>query len=335
MARVMARFKESVLRPFAETQQLLLGHRTSKRGAGTARSMSAHVGDERARALTDPKRASERHIGEIIAEARKLSPRKIDKIVARQIEKGERFGESAIALGYASADDVLVALAQQFNYPVANAEERKRLPELVALNEPFSEQTEAIRAIRSWVMQRVFNEPQQTRRALAVVSPNSGDGKTFFAANLAVTLAQLGGRTLLVDADLRGPRQHELFGLSNQHGLTGILSGRTEKRVVQQAPTVPGLFILPVGGTPPNPLELIERPTFGLLMRELAGKFDHVVVDTSAGVYGADASVVSARCGAALVVARKQRSSVSALSDLSSALTRSTAGVMGVVLNEY
>ena len=335
MARVMARFKESVLRPFAETQQLLLGTRESKRSVGgTARRVSDQVSD-RARALAEPKRASERHIGEIIAEARKLSPRKIDKIVARQIEKGERFGESAIALGYASADDVLVALAQQFNYPVANAAQRKRLPELVALNEPFSEQTEAIRAIRSWVMQRVFNEPQQTRRALAVVSPNSGDGKTYFAANLAVTLAQLGGRTLLVDADLRGPRQHELFGLSNHHGLTGILSGRTEKRVVQQAPTVPGLFILPVGGTPPNPLELIERATFGLLMRELAGKFDHVVVDTSAGVYGADASVVSARCGAALVVARKDASRVAELQALAGALTRTSATVAGVIVNEY
>jgi protein-tyrosine kinase len=322
----MAKFRESVMRPFEATQQLLLGGRSNSK-----RSISRLP--SRAIDLSGRPRVNERHIGEIIAQARKLSPRKIDRIVARQIEKGERFGESAIALGYATADDVLVALAEQFNYPVANAEQRKRLPELVALNEPFSEQTEAIRAIRSWVMQRVFNEPQQTRRALAIVSPNSGDGKTYFAANLAVTLAQLGGRTLLVDADLRGPRQHELFGLSNHHGLTGILSGRTEKRVVQQAPTVPGLFILPVGGTPPNPLELIERPTFGLLMRELAAKFDHVVVDTSAGEYGADAAVVSAKCGAALAVARKDASRTAELNALSNALARNTATIVGVVLN--
>ncbi len=168
-----------------------------------------------------------------------------------------------------------------------------------------------------------------------VVSPNSGDGKTYFAANLAITLAQLGGRTLLVDADLRGPRQHEMFGLPNQHGLSGILSGRTEKRVVQQVPTVAGLFVLTVGTTPPNPLELIERPTFGLLIRELVSKFDHVVVDTSAGEYGADASVISARCGAALVVARKNATRVSELHGLSGALSRSTATIAGVVVNEY
>ena len=74
---------------------------------------------------------------------------------------------------------------------------------------------------------------------------------------------------------------------------------------MQQVPGVPGLFLLPVGVTPPNPLELVERPAFGLLMRELTSKFDHVVVDTPAAEYGADAAVIAARCGAALVVARK------------------------------
>jgi protein-tyrosine kinase len=327
----MAKFRDSVLRPLPPAAAAgSLRHRVAERESESRIGTPSQINGQ-----TNGKHASGRHIGEILAEARKLSPRKVDKIVARQIEKGERFGESAIALGYASADDVLTALAQQFNYPVATPQQRKRLPELVALNEPFSAQTEALRAIRSWVMQRVFGEAQQTRRALAVVSPNSGDGKTYFAANLSITLAQLGGRTLLVDADLRGPRQHEMFGLPNQHGLSGILSGRTEKRVVQQVPTVAGLFVLPVGATPPNPLELIERPTFGLLIRELVSKFDHVVVDTSAGEYGADASVISARCGAALVIARKDASRVSELNALSIALSRSTATVAGVIVNEY
>jgi protein-tyrosine kinase len=63
-----------------------------------------------------------------------------------------------------------------------------------------------------------------------VISPDTGDGKTYCAANLAVTLAQLGGRTLLVDADMRGPRQHEVFGITNRSGLSGVLSGRAEPR---------------------------------------------------------------------------------------------------------
>ena len=183
-------------------------------------------------------------------------------------------------------------------------------------------------------MMRLFNEGQD-RRAIAVVSPDSGDGKTFFSANLAVTLAQLGGRTLLVDADMRGPRQHQVFGLSNNAGLSGILSGRAESKVIQQVPGVPSLFVLPVGITPPNPLELVERPAFGLLIRELLSKFDHVVVDTPAAQYGSDCAVIAARCGAALVVARKNRSSVNSLEELVSNLAETPAKLAGVIFNEF
>jgi protein-tyrosine kinase len=277
----------------------------------------------------------DRSMGDIIAENCKLSPAQVAKIVAHQQEKGGRFGQAAIALGYATTEDVLRALSVQFDYPVATEDQRKLTPELVALNEPFSAPAEAIRGIRSWVMQHVFNEQLKVKRALAVVSPNSGDGKTYVAANLAVTLAQLGGRTVLVDADLRGPRQHEVFNMPSNSGLSGILSGRSEKRVVQKVPAVPGLFFLPVGITPPNPLELVERPAFGLLMRELSVKFDHVVVDTTAAEYGTDATVIAARCGAALVVARKNSSRVGALQELSELLGHSPANVAGVIVNEF
>ena len=97
---------------------------------------------------------------------------------------------------------------------------------------------------------------------------------------------------------------------------------------------MPSLFVLPVGTTPPNPLELVERPAFGLLMRELATKFDHVVVDTPAAVYGADAMVIAARCGAALVIARKDASRVAMLQDLVDSLAGSPAKVAGVIFNE-
>ena len=277
----------------------------------------------------------DRTIGDIIAETRNLSAEQVEQILAYQREKGVRFGEAAVALGFASTDDVLFALAQQFHYPYAPEERRKLSPELVTLNQPFSEQAEAFRAIRSQVMMRVLGDQDGPRRAVAVVSPDPGDGKTYFSANLAVTLAQLGGRTLLVDADLRGPRQHEVFNLPNGSGLSGILSGRAESQVVQQVVGVPSLFILPVGITPPNPLELVERPAFGLLMRELLSKFDHVIVDTPAAAYGSDGQVIAARCGAALVVARKNVSRVANLQELVGNLTESPARVAGVIFNEF
>lgn len=277
---------------------------------------------------------ADRSIGSIIAETRHLSADQVEKVLAHQKAKGIRFGEAAIALGYASADDVLFALSQQFHYPYAAEDRRKANPELVALNQPFGVQAESFRAIRSQIMMRLFNEGQE-RRALAVVSPDSGDGKTFFAANLAVTLAQLGGRTLLVDADMRGPRQHAVFGIDNTAGLSGILSGRAEAKVIQQVAGVPSLYVLPVGITPPNPLELVERPAFGLLVRELLSKFDHVVVDTPAAQYGSDSAVIAARCGAALVVARQGKSQVVSLQDLVANLAETPAKLAGVIVNEF
>lgn len=291
-------------------------------------------GDAASEVSDDGANVADRSIGSIIAETRNLTADQVEKVLAHQKSKGIRFGEAAIALGYASTDDVLFALSQQFHYPYAAEDRRKANPELVSLNQPFGVQAESLRAIRSQIMMRMFNEGQE-RRALAVVSPNAGDGKTFFSANLAVALAQLGGRTLLVDADLRGPRQHAVFGIDNSAGLSGILSGRAEAKVIQQVPGVPSLFVLPVGITPPNPLELVERPAFGLLVRELMSKFNHVVVDTPAAEYGSDSAVIAARCGAALVVARRDKSQVASLQEMVAMLAESPAMLAGVVFNEF
>ena len=275
-----------------------------------------------------------RAIGEIIRDARSLGIAEVEKVLVYQRDKNLRFGEAAVALGLASEEDVLHALAQQFHYPLANAERRVSSPELVVLNQPFSVQAEAVRAARSQVTMRL-HDGAAPRMALAVISPETGDGKTYFAANLAVALAQLGGRTLLVDADMRGPRQHEVFRVPNTAGLSNVLSGRAEAQVIQSVEGVPALFVLPGGSIPPNPLELLERPAFGLLMRELSSKFDHVIVDTAAATYGADACVTAARCGAALVLARKNACRYDALQDLVASLSGSPVRMLGAVMNEY
>ncbi len=274
-------------------------------------------------------------LGAILAQTRHLDAAAIERVLAHQRTHDVRFGESAIALGLVSTDDVLFALAQQFDYPLAAEERRLASPELVALNEPFSRQAECFRAVRSQLMMRVWDGADPLRRALAVVSPASGDGKTFFAANLAVVLAQLGGRTLLVDADLRGPRQHEVFHLPGAAGLSGILSGRSDKHLVQRVPGVPCLFVLPVGATPPNPLELVERPAFAHLLRELCTRFEHVIVDTPAHEYGADGPVIASRCGAALIVARLHSSRVQALQQLLATMGGGSTKMAGVILNQF
>ena len=98
----------------------------------------------------------DRSIGDILAELRQLSADQVEKVLAHQREKGVRFGEAAVALGLASKDDVIFALAQQFHYPYAPEEQRKLQGDLVALNEPFSARAESFRALRSQLMMRLF-----------------------------------------------------------------------------------------------------------------------------------------------------------------------------------
>ena len=277
--------------------------------------------------------ADERSIGALIAARHKLSNDQVKRIVAYQQAHSVRFGEAAVALAMVSQDDVLNALSQQFHYPYVPEGERKLSAELVVLHQPFSTQAEAFRSLRSEVMTRLWaaGEPH---RALAIISPDSGDGKTYVAANLAVALAQLpGSRTLLVDADMRGPRLHEVFLLENRAGLSGMLSGRPDARAIQQVAGVPSLFVLPVGIAPPNPLELLECPAFAALMRDLAAEYDHVVVDTPAAVYGRDGAVIAARCGAALLVARQHQARAVALQDLVARLSENRARIAGVIVN--
>jgi len=285
--------------------------------------------------LASTTNVADRSMGDIIRQAKGLSEDQVETILHYQREHGVRFGEAAIALGFASADEILAALSQQFHYPYASEGKTSSFsPELVVAHAPFSKQSEAFRAIRSQLTMRAFGADMM-RRALAVISPAAADGKSFFCANLAVALSQLGGRTLLVDADLRGPRQHEIFGLENAAGLSGLLAGRAEANVIQQVRDLPSLYVLPVGNVPPNPLELVERPAFGLLMAEFTSKFDHVIVDTPAAAFGADAAVIAMKCGSALVVARKGQSRLAALQQLVGSLTVPQIALAGVVMNEF
>jgi protein-tyrosine kinase len=276
----------------------------------------------------------DRPIGSILAETGRLDARDVQTVLEHQHEKGLRFGEAAVALRLVTEDDVLFALSQQFHYPYAPHHRRDLSGELVTAVQPFSEQAEAFRALRSQLtMRQVVGST--SRRALAVVSPERGDGKTFFAANLAITLAQLGGSTLLIDADLREPRLHKVFSITGGAGLSGVLNGRQQPNVIHQVPDMKTLFVLPVGVTPPNPLELVERPAFGRLIGELLRKFDNVIVDTPAAKRGSDAAVIAARCGAALIVARQHQSRMGSLHKLVGAINQGSAQLAGLVINEY
>lgn len=277
-------------------------------------------------------------IGELIGQARDLDADTLERIARYQREHSVKFGEAAIALGLAREEDVLHALSRQFGYAYAHAEDEVRglSPELVMLQQPFGHQAEAFRATRSQILLR-SGEGEKTarKRPLAIVSPGTGDGKTFFCANLSVALAQLGGRVLVIDADLRGARMHQIFNLDNRVGLSNVLAGRQAAGAVKAVRGVPNLYVLPVGIQPPNPLELVAGQGFGRLLREVSTRFDHVVVDTPATMFGSDGVVIAARCGSALIVTRRDVGKVAAARELVSALQTGRVLVAGVVMNEF
>jgi protein-tyrosine kinase len=280
-----------------------------------------------------PMVTGEKSIGDIIRHTNNLTADQVEKVLAHQKQHGLKFGESAVALGFVKREDVLWALSQQFSYPYSSQGPAVSA-ELHVASSPFSEVAEAFRDLRSQIITQAYGE-NMPRKAVAVVSPDIGDGKSFFAANIAVAFSQLGGRTLLVDADMRTPRQQEIFGIESATGLSGILSGRTETNVIKPVEELPSLYVLPVGVVPPNPLELVQRPAFALLMRELLLKFDYVIVDTPAAVHGSDARVIAGACGAAVAIGKAGSTNMDQMRKLTTAITKTSANLVGVILNQH
>ena len=274
-----------------------------------------------------------RSIGAILIDNGRLTPEAAERILKLQKEQGLRFGDAAIQLGLLSEADIQQALSRQYDYPYLMPGDERVSEEVVAAFKPFSPIVEQLRAVRSQLMLRWF-DAEIGHKTLAVVSAGRAEGRSFTAANLAVVFSQLGERTLLIDADLRNPSQHQLFRLENKLGLSSLLAGRTElSEAVTRIPGLIDLSVLPAGATPPNPQELLARPVFNALMATAAGQYDIVIVDTPAGAETADSQTIAARTRGAVVVARKDRSSAPALQAFVTSLQHSGVAVVGAVLN--
>ena len=231
-------------------------------------------------------------------------------------------------------DDVRFALSRQFNNVYLPAGDTSLNNHLVAAYKPFSPTVEKLRGLRSQLMLRWFDADAE-QNILAIVSPGAGEGRSFIAANLAIVFSQLGKRTLLVDSDLRAPRQHELFKLGNNAGLSSLLAGRAGAGGIARIPSLPGLSVLPAGATPPNPQELIGRSAFAELLQSLAGEYDVVIVDTPAASEYPEAQVIATHASAALIVARKDRTSMPEAISLTRSLQQTGAIPVGSVLNDF
>ena len=277
-----------------------------------------------------------RSIGDILVANGRLSADNLQRILAQSKVDKVHFGDAAKALNLLTQDDIDFALSKQFDYSYLSPTDSSLSSSLVAAYKPFSRVGENLRAVRSQLMLRWFNGDPM-RKILSVVSAGSGDGKSFITANLAIVFAQQGERTLLIDGDLRSQQdtgQQAQFKLSRSAGLSGILAGRAGMEAAQQVPGLPGLSVITAGAMPPNPQELLGRQAFGQLLMAASTEFDVVLIDTpNAGDY-ADAEVIAARAGAALLVTRINKSLIPEASKLARRLQDGGVSLVGSVFND-
>jgi receptor protein-tyrosine kinase len=274
---------------------------------------------------------ADRSIGALLIDNGRLTPEDAERILKVQREEDIRFGEAGIKLGLLTEADILFALSLQFDYPYLSGPNRPVSDEIVVAYRPFSPDGERLRALRSQLQMRWFDESGKST-AIAIVSAARGEGRSHLAANLAVAFAQAGDRTLLIDGDLRNSRQHRLFKLDNQIGLSSLLVGRMQPEVIKFVPGIPGLAILPAGPMPPNPQELLSRSAFDRILEQSMATFNVIVVDTPAYEVGPDCTMLARFAGAALAVARTNLTRTSSLNSMVDAIGDTGARVVGSVL---
>lgn len=276
----------------------------------------------------------DRRIGAILVEQLKLTAQQVGQILDAQKARGTHFGETAVRLGLIGVDDLRRAIAEQYQLPYLFPENRRANSELVVASQPFHRCAEQIRALRTQLLIRWATGGIRARM-LAIASPGQGEGRSYLAANLAVAFAQLGEQTLLIDADLRRPRQNRIFNIGDSQGLSAVLSGRAERSAVVPKPEFGPLSLLPAGARPPNPLELLSRDSFAILLHELQREFQVVLLDTPAAQLCADAQTIAFRAGGAVVLARKDVTNLDAAHRLVRELKQTGASIAGTVVNSF
>jgi chain length determinant protein tyrosine kinase EpsG len=271
-------------------------------------------------------------LGELLVTAGHLSRDQVELVLFNQRREGRMFGEAALTLGLIDEGQLELALVRQY-CPFGIPRESDGLdPSLhVALN-PFGHEAEAVRRLRSQLNMRWFARGETM---LAICGARAGDGCSAVAANLAISFAQLGKRTLLIDANMRRPVQHILFGVGTGTGLSGVLTKRAQiTSVLTSIPSLPGLTLITAGPVPPNPQELLGGAIFQQVMESTPTAFDVVLVDTPALRDSADAEVIATKAGGCLLSLRRHRTSWQDIASMQESLAPSGITVVGAVLND-
>ncbi|MEX2140302.1 MAG: polysaccharide biosynthesis tyrosine autokinase [Pirellulales bacterium] len=211
---------------------------------------------------------------------------------------------------------------------VANG--RSLAPVLSAYHRPRSPESEAYRALRTVLL---FSGAAEGNRVIQITSPNSGAGKTVLVANVAISMAQSGKKVLLIDAELRKPEQHRLFGISGKVGLASVIAQDVEIHDAVQDVGIANLWLLPCGLIPPDPAELLTSPRFSELIAVVRETYDYVLLDSPPVLAVTDPCVVGARVDGVLLTLHISKDSREHAERAEAILSATGANVLGVVVN--
>jgi capsular exopolysaccharide synthesis family protein len=175
-------------------------------------------------------------------------------------------------------------------------------------------------------------------RVIALTSANPQEGKTTVASNLALALAEIGRRVLLIDADLRRPRLHEIFEVPNAWGLTDVLEGRkapAESDATVIETSYPNLFLLPAGSVPSNISAVLHSPVAMDFLKRMRHEFDMILIDTPPMLHMPDARLLGRMADAVVLVVRSARTTKEAATSVGRRLAQDGTRVLGTILNEW
>jgi non-specific protein-tyrosine kinase len=214
---------------------------------------------------------------------------------------------------------------------VNHMKSRNETDKLITSQNPFSAASEAYRLIRSNVQ---FMSVERPRKTLMITSTNPGEGKSLTAANLSLVMAQAGLKTILVDADLRQPKQHKIFKVANKGGLTDLLAAtQSDISQVLKKTSVEHLRILTSGTIPPNPTELLGSRQMILLLERLSQGVDIIILDSMPILQVADSVVLSNRVDGVILVIDSARTRRVDVRKSLQMLNQADARIWGAILN--
>jgi succinoglycan biosynthesis transport protein ExoP len=254
-------------------------------------------------------------------------------------ESGKAYGYSAYGYGEATAADDKPRV-RAGKAPGGGWLEKKKAPvpavtpsqiELVPHERPRTLISESYRSLRTALLLSSARE----LKTIAVTSAVAGEGKTATASNLAVVLAQLGRQVLLVDCDLRKPRLHQVFRVSNRFGLVNQLTATAEPETVFLPTEVPNLWVTPSGPIPPNPSELLSSDRMRDWLKAVRGRFDFVVLDTPPALAVTDATIVGLLADGVVLTLRSGKVTREEARLCRDRLRQSGVKILGAVLNRY